>query len=90
MDIEGILKNLFGPGFSSLDGFCQLLKVDQNKLLNFLYKRKGSHYVSFSILKKNKTHRSIKAPKRVMKKIQHALLPHLENFYSPKLPAMAS
>ena len=84
MDIEEIFKNLFGPGFSSLDGFCQLLEIDQNKLLNFLYKRKGSHYVSFSILKKNKTHRTIKAPKRVMKKIQHALLPHLEKFYSPK------
>ncbi|MFP3332362.1 reverse transcriptase domain-containing protein [Pseudomonas sp. SIMBA_064] len=84
MDIEEIFKNLFGPDFSSLDGFCQLLEVDQNKLLNFLYKRKGSHYVSFSILKKNKTHRTIKAPKRVMKKIQHALLPHLERFYSPK------
>lgn len=84
MDIDEILKNLFGPGFSSLDGFCQLLKVDQNKLLSFLYKKKGSHYVIFSILKKNKTHRTIKAPKRVMKKIQHALLPHLEKFYSPK------
>lgn len=84
MDIDEIFKNLFGPGFSSLDGFCQLLKVDQNKLLNFLYQRKSSHYVSFSILKKNKTHRTIKAPKRVMKTIQHALLPHLEKFYSPK------
>lgn len=84
MDTDEILKNLFAPGFSSLDGFCQLLKVDQNKLLYFLYKKKGSHYVSFSILKKNKTHRSIKAPKRVMKSIQHALLPHLEKFYSPK------
>lgn len=84
MDIDEIFKNLFGPGFSSLDGFCQLLKVDQNKLLSFLYKKKGSHYLSFSILKKNKTHRTIKAPKRVMKKIQHALLPHLEKFYSPK------
>ncbi|AVB16202.1 MULTISPECIES: reverse transcriptase domain-containing protein [Pseudomonas syringae group] len=84
MDIDSIFKDLFGPGFQSLDGFCRLLEVDQNKLLNFLYNRKGSHYVSFSILKKNKTHRSIKAPKRVMKKIQHALLPHLEKFYSPK------
>lgn len=84
MDIDEIFKDLFGPGFKSLDGFCQLLKVDQDKLLNFLYKRKGSHYLSFSILKKNKTHRSIKAPKRVMKKIQHALLPHLEKYYSPK------
>ncbi|MEX5339395.1 reverse transcriptase domain-containing protein [Pseudomonas sp. I2] len=84
MDIDELLKDLLGPGFKSLDGFCQLLKVDRDKLLKFLYKRKGSHYVSFSILKKNKTHRSIKAPKRVMKKIQHALLPHLEKFYSPK------
>lgn len=84
MDIDDVFKVVFGPGFKSLDGFCQLLKVDQNKLLNFLYKRKRSHYFSFSILKKNKTHRSIKAPKRVMKKIQHELLPHLEKFYSPK------
>ncbi|HHX4485527.1 TPA: reverse transcriptase domain-containing protein [Pseudomonas aeruginosa] len=84
MDIDELLKDLFGPGFKSLDGFCHLLKVDRDKLLKFLYKRKGSNYVSFSILKKNKTHRSIKAPKRVMKEIQHALLPHLEKFYSPK------
>ncbi|QEU31511.1 MULTISPECIES: reverse transcriptase domain-containing protein [Pseudomonas] len=84
MDIDEDFKDLFGPGFKSLDGFCQLLEVDRDKLLNFLYNRKGSHYVSFLILKKNKTHRCIKAPIRVMKKIQHALLPHLEKFYSPK------
>lgn len=84
MNIEEIFKNLFGPGFSSLDGLFQLLKVDQKKLLNFLYNNKSSHYVSFSISKKNGTHRSIKAPKRVMKKLQRELLVHLEKFYSPK------
>lgn len=84
MDKNEVLIDFFPPDFNSLEGFCRLLEVDQNKLLNFLYKRGGSHYLSFSILKKNKTHRTIKAPKRVMKKIQHALLPHLERFHSPK------
>lgn len=84
MDIEETFQDLFGPNFKSLDGLCQLLEIDRDKLLNFLYKSKSDHYVSFSIIKKNKKHRSIKAPKRVMKRIHHALLPHLEKFYSPK------
>ena len=84
MNIDELFKNLVGPGFSSLDGFCQLLKDDKKKLLNFLYKNKSNHYVSFSISKKNGTHRSIKAPKSVMKKLQRELLVQLEKFYSPK------
>jgi len=84
MNIDEIFKNFFGPGFSSLEGLCQLLKVDKKKLLNFLYKNKSNHYVSFSISKKNGTHRTIKAPKLVMKKLQRELLAHLDKFYSPK------
>ncbi|WP_434765792.1 reverse transcriptase domain-containing protein [Pseudomonas triticicola] len=84
MNIEEIFKNLFIPGFSSLDNLCRLLKVEQDKLLAFLYKKKSSHYVSFFIPKKNGTRRTIKAPKRVMKRLQRELLVHLEKFYSPK------
>ncbi|ROM18399.1 hypothetical protein BK643_05835 [Pseudomonas protegens] len=84
MNIDKILQDLFMPGFGSLEGFCQLLEVDQKKLLNFLYKRRTNHYVSFSISKKNGTHRSIKAPKRTLKFLQRKLLAHIEKFYSPK------
>lgn len=84
MNIDDILKSLFRLGFSSLDDLCQLLKVDQKKLLGFLYKKKSSHYVSFSISKKNGTRRTIKAPKRVIKRLQRELLVHLEKFYTPK------
>ena len=84
MNIEDIFRNLFGPGLSSLDSLCQLLKVDQKKMLNFLYKKTAGHYLSFSISKKNGTRRTIKAPKRVLKALQRELLVHLEKFYSPK------
>ena len=84
MNIDEVFKDLFGPGLNSLDGLSQLLKVDQKKLLSFLYTNRSSHYVSFSISKKNGTRRSIKAPKRVMKKLQRDLLMHIEKFYSPK------
>jgi len=84
MNIEEIFRNLFGPGLSSLDSLCRLLKVDQKKMLNFLYKKKSGHYLSFSISKKNGTRRTIKAPRRVLKRLQRELLVHLEKFYSPK------
>lgn len=82
--LEDIFKGLFGPSLSSLLGFCELLGVDQDELLNFLYKQKSSHYVSFHIPKKNGATRSIRAPKRVMKQLQHELIPHLERYYHPK------
>ncbi|MGH8425710.1 MAG: reverse transcriptase domain-containing protein, partial [Pseudomonas fluorescens] len=69
MNIEEIFKNLFRPGFSDLDNLCRLLKVDQKKLLSFLYKKKSSHYVNFSIPKRNGTPRAIVAPKRVLKRL---------------------
>lgn len=84
MNIEEIFNNLFRPGFSDLDNLCRLLKVDQKKLLSFLYKKNSSHYVSFSIPKRNGTPRAIVAPKRVLKRLQRELLEHLEKFYTPK------
>lgn len=84
MNIDDILKALYAPGLSSLQGFCSLLGVNQDKLLNFLYKRKSSHYTSFHIPKKNGTSRAIKAPKKVMKELQRALALHLSKFYHSK------
>lgn len=84
MNIDEIFQGLFAPGLGSLTGLSNLMEVDQEKLLNFLYKRKSRHYVNFSIPKKNGLHRSIKAPKRLMKQLQHRLLSHLEPFYTPK------
>jgi len=84
MDLDDILKDMFTPGLSSLSGFCDLLGVNQEKLLHFLYKRKSSHYASFHIPKKSGATRSIKAPKRVMKQLQRELASHLEKFYYPK------
>ncbi|WPN63500.1 reverse transcriptase domain-containing protein [Pseudomonas sp. P9_35] len=82
--LDEILKDMFAPGLSSLSGLCDLLGVKQETLLDFLYKRKSSHYVSFHIPKKSGATRSIKAPKRVMKQLQRELAPHLENFFYPK------
>ena len=84
MILDEILKDLYASGLSSLPGLCDLLGVNQEKLLNFLYKKKSSHYVSFHIPKKSGATRSIKAPKRVMKQLQRELAPHLEKFYYPK------
>ncbi|MEE4664295.1 reverse transcriptase domain-containing protein [Pseudomonas alliivorans] len=84
MNIDEIFENLFRPGFSDLDNLCRLLKVDQKKLLNFLYRKSSSHYVSFSIPKKNGTPRTIVAPKRVLKRLQRELLEYIEKFYTPK------
>lgn len=84
MILDAILKDLYASGLSSLPGLCDLLGVNQEKLLNFLYKKKSSHYVSFHIPKKSGATRSIKAPKRVMKQLQRELAPHLEKFYYPK------
>jgi RNA-directed DNA polymerase len=84
MNLDEIFNGIFSPGLASLHGFCSLLGVDQEKLLNFLYKRRSVHYASFHIPKKNGATRSIKAPKRVMKQLQRELASHLEKFYYPK------
>lgn len=85
MNVQNLFRSIFPPGLGSLPGFCYLLGItNQEKLLNFLYKRKSSHYVSFHIPKKNKTTRSIKAPKRAMKELQRELAAHLDKYYYPK------
>ncbi|TBV09494.1 reverse transcriptase domain-containing protein [Phytopseudomonas dryadis] len=84
MIIDDILKALFTPGLGNLSGFCDLLGVEQEKLLDFLYKRKSSHYAAFHIPKKNGATRVVKAPKKAMKELQKSLALHLNKFYYPK------
>lgn len=84
MILDDTLKVLFAPGLGNLPGFCDLLGVEQETLLNFLYKRKSSHYASFHIPKKSGATRVVKAPKRAMKELQKVLASHLDKFYYPK------
>nr|WP_312971339.1 reverse transcriptase domain-containing protein [Pseudomonas sp.] len=84
MDIDSLLAVMFKPGFSSLDSFCDLIKVKKETLLKFLYRNKTDHYVSFIIKKKSGNDRVIKAPKTKMKALQRAVYEKLKDFYYPK------
>lgn len=84
MNLDDLLKAMFAPSLGSLPSFCNLLGVEQDKLLSFLYKRTSSHYISFHVPKKNGATRAIKAPKKAMKELQKRLASHLDKFYSPK------